>query len=199
VAEWSDLASNLSTLLAPEVVDHLNSLYPEALRLVADDEDEAHFLRVFLARYIIRERPLSGYFIVCCIMETIWTVLAQTFSFPLSASFDTISNVDGEAAAANVAWARLMRKPVLELDISGTTAECLTQMVKQAMKCYMDLLAQIEDMDTDPSLDTYAFETMSESLVSDSMKAHERTVFRSITLCVKETCNCLLSCSPRAR
>ena len=166
MSEWNGLASSLSTLFEPEVVDRLNELYPEALRLVADDEDEVHFLQVFLARYVLRDRPLSGYFLVCCIMETLWTVLAQSFTFPLNASFETAPNIDGEAEAANCAWARLMRRPVVELDTSGTTGEYLDQVVKQAMRCYMDLLVQIEDMDTEPSLDTYAYETMSESLVS---------------------------------
>lgn len=166
VPEWSSLTSHLSTLFTPEVVDHLNNLFPEALRAFADDDAEAHFLRVFLARYVLHDRPLSGYFLVCCIMETIWTVLAQTFAFPILPGFESAPRVDGEAAAANRAWARLMRRPVVEMDVSGITGEYLGQAVRQALRCYIDLLVQIEDMDTDPSLDTYAWETMSESLVN---------------------------------
>lgn len=98
-------------------------------------------------------------------METIWTVLAQTFDFPLTTNLDAIPNIDGEAAAANRAWMRLMKRPILEMDVSGRTEEYLNEVIKQAMRCYLDLLMQLEDMDTEPSLDTYAWETMSESLV----------------------------------
>ncbi|KAH7879656.1 uncharacterized protein C8R40DRAFT_1158339 [Lentinula edodes] len=118
-------------------------------------------VQTFLARYISRGRPLSGYFIVCCVIETLWTVLAQVLA-PLPA--DIVPGVS-EAVAANKAWNSLMRQAAMELDIADQkTVSALNNVTDYAMQCFTDLLVQIEEMDQEPSLDTYAWQTMSESL-----------------------------------
>jgi phosphatidylinositol 4-kinase len=54
----------------------------------------------------------------------------------------------------------------LELDIEDNqTKIILKDTIQYVLKCFLDLLVQIEEMDSQPSLDTYAWETMSESLV----------------------------------
>lgn len=71
-----------------------------------------------------------------------------------------------EAAAANKAWVSLMRNAAPELEIKDKKIEAaLKATVEYSMKCFSDLFVQIQDMDAEPSLDTYAWETMSESLV----------------------------------
>jgi phosphatidylinositol 4-kinase len=52
--------------------------------------------------------------------------------------------------------------------LSEVTEHTLRETVTYAMQCFTDLLTQLEEMDSEPSVDTYAWETMSESLVSDN-------------------------------
>jgi phosphatidylinositol 4-kinase len=127
------------------------------------DADTLHFIQTFFSRYVTQGRPLSGYFIVCCVIETQWTVLAQALAPPRPTS----AGYAAEAAAANRAWLSLMRHAADELDISEGVRDTLKSTIKYSMQCFTDLLVQIKEMDTEPSLDTYAWETMSESLVSN--------------------------------
>lgn len=167
-AEWIQLVDNLSTLFSPDVVDHLNNLLSESLQMTENDPEEAHFIHVFLSRYVNQDRPLSGYFIVCCVMEIVWTVLAQTLSPPPPSEPSTTqpTPLEEEAAAANRVWKRLMRKAVAGPEGLASSQEKLEKVSAYAMRCFTDLLVQIESMDAEPSLDTYTWETMSESLVS---------------------------------
>lgn len=94
--------------------------------------------------------------------------------------------LDGEAEAANEAWGNLIRQPVEpifrssnsemdgddippprtieeELDLD-TTKQALNSTLSSAMQAFEDLLIQIEEMDVEPSMETYAYETMAESL-----------------------------------
>ncbi|KAJ7709476.1 hypothetical protein B0H17DRAFT_1155491 [Mycena rosella] len=115
----------------------------------------------FVSRYVAHGRPLSGYFVVCCVIETNWTVLAQVLAPPETSNQAPVN----EAAAANKAWVSLMRNAASELDIKDKTIEkALKVTVEYSMKCFSDLFVQIQEMDSEPSLDTYAWETMSESL-----------------------------------
>ena len=121
------------------------------------------FCHTFISRYIALGRPLSGYFIVCCVMEMQWTVLAQALaSNPLVQKGQV-----REAAAANRAWVNLMKWPAkdLELDNQEETKEALRSVTRDALQCFNELLEQIENLETEPADDTYAWETMSESLV----------------------------------
>lgn len=178
IEEWTELTSNLQSLLLPEVVDQLNDLLPDFLQGEENDPEESRFVQIFLARYVNRDRPLTGYFIVCCLMEIIWTVLAQTLSPPPQAetiSFDAVA-LEEEAAAANRVWGRLMRKAIPDQDVADSSRDMLDKVSGYAIRCFTDLLMQIESMDTEPSLDTYAWETMSESLVR-TLKLHLRVMF----------------------
>ncbi|KAJ3734042.1 hypothetical protein DFJ43DRAFT_1065841 [Lentinula guzmanii] len=159
--QWQMLADQLKYICSPDMVDHLNYLITDLVESEDSDEGTLQFVQTFLARYVSRGRPLSGYFIVCCVIETLWTVLAQALAPPLATTAAGVS----EAAAANRAWNSLMRQAAMELDVTDTkTISALNKVTDYAMQCFTDLLVQIEDMEQEPSLDTYAWETMSESL-----------------------------------
>ncbi|KAJ3753010.1 hypothetical protein EV360DRAFT_88184 [Lentinula raphanica] len=159
--QWQMLADQLKYICSPDMVDHLNHLITDLVGSDDSDESTLQFVQTFLARYVANERPLSGYFIVCCVIETLWTVLAQVLAPPPASSHARVS----EAAAANRAWNSLMRQAGLELDITDTkTITALNRVTDYAMQCFTDLLVQIEDMEQEPSVDTYAWETMSESI-----------------------------------
>lgn len=132
------------------------------LEIVQLEDPNAHLPQAVLARYVGKDRPLSGYFAVCCIMEIQWTVLAQTLVSP---DKEAISYGE-DAAAANAAWGVLVAKKVM---ISGqyppAVLDGLKQTLSRAMECFTDLLAQMSELDGEPSLDTYAWETMAECLV----------------------------------
>ena len=185
------------TLLLPEVVDHLNDLLPQSLHSTDSNPEEACFIQSFLLRYVSQDRPLTGYFIVCCVMEIIWNVLAQTLSPPSSESARPISSEvpdEEEALAANEVWDRLMRTPIEDRDSLESCQETLKKIMGYAIRCFSDLQLQIEDMDTEPSLDTYAWETMSESLVrysgpsrSVSNAEHDLEISISLFHCIEGT------------
>ena len=145
-------------------------------RLLLDihQEAEAHpdlseaffFSHAFITRYINFGRPLSGYFIVCCVMELQWTVLAQAL-IVVSAEAAHYRGPLKEAAAANKAWLSLMKRSGKKLLIEDEAMkDALNSTMRGSLQCFKDLLVQIQDMDTEPPIDTYAWETMSESLVS---------------------------------
>ncbi|KAJ7217187.1 hypothetical protein GGX14DRAFT_440647 [Mycena pura] len=161
ITQWQKLDAHLGGLCAPEVVDRLNNLLLDILQEESADADTLHFVQTFVSRYVSRGRPLSGYFIVCCVIETNWTVLAQVLASPEVSKHGPFN----EAAAANKAWVSLMRHATSELEIKDTKIrEALKVAVEYSMKCFSDLFVQIQEMDSEPSLDTYAWETMSESL-----------------------------------
>ncbi|KAJ3814722.1 hypothetical protein F5876DRAFT_72711 [Lentinula aff. lateritia] len=161
LSEWQMLTDQLKYMCSPDMVDHLNHLITDLVDSDDSDEGTLQFVQTFLARYISRGRPLSGYFIVCCVIETLWTVLAQVLAPPPANIVPGVS----EAAAANKAWNSLMRQAAMELDIADQkTVSALNNVTDYAMQCFTDLLVQIEEMDQEPSLDTYAWETMSESI-----------------------------------
>ncbi|KAJ7940268.1 hypothetical protein B0H13DRAFT_2299305 [Mycena leptocephala] len=161
ITQWQQLASHLGGLCVPDVVDRLNHLLLDILQQESADSDTLHFVQTFVSRYVSRGRPLSGYFVVCCVIETSWTVLAQVLAPPETANNGPVN----EAAAANKAWVSLMRHAALELEIKDKKIQnALKVAVEYGMKCFGDLFVQIQEMDSEPSLDTYAWETMSESL-----------------------------------
>ncbi|KII89099.1 hypothetical protein PLICRDRAFT_698221 [Plicaturopsis crispa FD-325 SS-3] len=160
-SQWEQLSSHLSGLFSADVVDRLNRLLTDIVQDEETDPDVTQYIQTFLSRYIARGRPLSGYFVACCVIETEWTVLAQVLAPPQASSYINVY----EAAAANRAWSSLMRNAGLELNITDESARTsLRKTIGHAMQCFTDLLEQIEEMDVEPSMDTYAWETMSESL-----------------------------------
>ena len=154
----------MSALFGSDVVERLNNLLIDSARLTADDPSEETFVQTLLSRYVASGRPLTGYFVVCCVIEIQGTVLAQTLSLPRAeASYSALE----EAAAANAAWIALISHPAQALDIQDEGIRTnLRSTIASALRCYTDLLLQIEELDGDPSIDTYAWETMSESLAS---------------------------------
>ncbi|KAG7448129.1 uncharacterized protein BT62DRAFT_930208 [Guyanagaster necrorhizus] len=160
-SQWQQLREALGSLCFVDNIDRLNRLIGDIVNEDVPDVDTRHFIETFLARYLSRGRPLSGYFIVCCVLETSWTVLAQAQAPPQTGPIGNST----EAVAANKAWNSLMKRTAIELDITEeATIATLKSTIQYAMQCFNDLLVQIEDMDTDPPPDTYAWETMSESL-----------------------------------
>lgn len=157
----------MNALFSTEVVAGLNHLLLNVLRTEEDDPDSVMFIRTFLSRYISRGRPLSGYFIVCCVIEAQWTILAQALTSPKD-DRDQCNPAFVEAAAANMAWKALLQDPIDE-SVKGS-ANCLSALqstIESSMKCFTNLLVQIEELEAEPSEDSYAWETMSESLVRD--------------------------------
>ncbi|KAJ7047187.1 hypothetical protein C8F04DRAFT_987659 [Mycena alexandri] len=161
ITQWYQLSTHLGGLCVPEVVDRLNHLLVDILQKESADAETLHFVQTFVSRYVSHGRPLSGYFVVCCVIETNWTVLAQVLVPPETSNNGPVN----EAAAANKAWVALMRHAANELEIKDKTIKnALKTTVEYSMKCFGDLFVQIQEMEAEPSLDTYAWETMSESL-----------------------------------
>lgn len=96
-------------------------------------------------------------------------MLAQAL-YPSQALVYPNSGEEVEAAAANKAWSALTRDVASE---TGASEPCLKSALKKSLELstqtFTDLLVQIEEMDSEPSLDAYAWETMSESLVRSSL------------------------------
>jgi phosphatidylinositol 4-kinase A len=161
--QWQKLSTHLSSLCFSEVLDRLNSLLVDIVQHHTQEEETINFIQPFLSRYISRGRPLSGYFFVCCVIEIRWTVLAQVLA-PLEPSNNSRNIV--EAAAANKVWLSLIRNAPCEVgDLDKEVEGTLKDMILYSMQCFTDLLLQLEEMDVEPNIDTYAWETMSESLV----------------------------------
>ncbi|KAF9526949.1 hypothetical protein CPB83DRAFT_856867 [Crepidotus variabilis] len=158
--QWQTMTLLLRTLCSASIIDRLNHLLVDILQKEGADADTLRRVQTLVTRYVAQGRPLSGYFVVCCVLETEWTILAQALAPPMATRNPVV-----EAAAANKAWLSLTRNSALELDIeSKEIKELLKTTIKYAMQCFTDLLVQIEEMDVEPSIDTYAWETMSESL-----------------------------------
>jgi len=162
VEQWRTLTLHLKSLCSQVIVDQLNHLVVDIVRKENADADMLYYVQTFVSRYVAQGRPLSGYFMVCCVLETEWTVLAQALAPPVTNRASVV-----EAAAANKAWFSLTRNAAVEINITdGETRSILKSTIAYAMECFTDLLVQMKEMDCDPSVDTYAWETMSESLVS---------------------------------
>lgn len=160
INNWLELSNVVLVLLEADTIDRLNDLVMHVVNM----EDSGSYLpQTVLARYVSKDRPLSGYFAVCCIMEIQWTVLAQTLiSAPEEGSID----YNEDAAAANAAWNILVaKKVVITEQYSSPVIEGLKQTLSRAMECFTDLLAQMSELEGEPSSDTYAWETMAECLV----------------------------------
>ena len=161
--QWVALTSHLKSLCSVQIIDRLNRLAADLILGGQVDEDTFTHIKTFVTRYVAQGRPLSGHFMVCCVLETEWTVLAQVLAPPGTPRGQVI-----EAAAANKAWIALTRQAAVELDIEAEgIRQTLKDTVKYALQCFTDLLVQMEEMDSEPSIDTCAWETLSESLVRD--------------------------------
>lgn len=173
LSEWLACSQAITGIFSIKVVERLNSIVEEFLQYAEEDPALSLYVQTFLARYKANERPLSGYFAVCSIVEIQWTALAQVLAPPRCLFEDdpqgkkkgtTVALTD-DAEASNMAWATLMRQKGYDMDIAQKGAKAhLEQTVVWTMKTFSDLLVQVEDMDDDPDNDTYTWETMAESL-----------------------------------
>lgn len=175
LSEWLACSKALASLFSLKLVERLNGIVEEFLQRAEEDPALSLYVQTFLARYKANERPLSGYFAVCSIVEIQWTALAQALAPPHYMSNDDSQTrkkgssvaLTDDAEASNMAWATLMRQKGNDTDIMQDGAkEHLEQTVVRTMKYFNDLLVQVEDMEDDPDNDTYTWETMAESLVS---------------------------------
>lgn len=163
---WAQLSKNLNPLFDQHSIEALNRLVTDVVQLEETDPEAMQFVTTLLARYVSRGRPLSGYFLICCVIEVQWTVLTQAL-IPLNPNAEGVQF--SEAAAANHAWASLLRSPVSTVAKTDKDFAAALEASKElSMECFTDLLVQIDEMDTAPSQDSYASETMSESLVKFS-------------------------------
>ena len=161
---WVQLSKNLNPLFDRLSIEALNRLVTDIVQLEETDPEAIQFVTTLLTRYVSRGRPLSGYFLICCVTEVQWTILTQAL-IPLDLDAEGVQF--SEAAAANYAWASLLRSPVAAITKTDKNfATALEASKELSMECFTDILVQIEEMETAPSQDSYASETMSESLVS---------------------------------
>ncbi|KAM5531731.1 hypothetical protein V8D89_014580 [Ganoderma adspersum] len=163
--EWCTLAQPLNELFYPECIERLNQLSVDALSGSGEDIEKAVFLQTLVSRYVSRGRPFTGYFIVCCVVETKWTILAQAMALAYPADEIDISSAPQEAAAANIAWQKFLKyhEPGNGLKEEGQKI-LLRKTMRNVLQAFSTLLLQIQEMDADPADDSYAWETMSESL-----------------------------------
>ncbi|KIJ17012.1 1-phosphatidylinositol 4-kinase, partial [Paxillus involutus ATCC 200175] len=165
--QWRLISQALDGLVQDSVLERINRLLLDIHQEAGGDletPDTFLFCHTFISRYIAHGRPLSGYFIVCCIMEMQWTILAQTLAAVPVEGVKYGAPLK-EAAAANKAWLSLMHKAAQKLNIQdGETKDVLLSTIEGSLQCFNDLLAQIQDMETELPIDTYVLETMSESL-----------------------------------
>ena len=132
------------------------------LQLEIHQETDAHadvdistflFCDTFISCYIAARCSFSGYFFVCCVMEMQWTTLTQSL-IPIPSAGIKYGILVTEAAAANRAWLNLMKTAAQKSAMGVEIAEALQSTVKGALQCFNDLLVQIENMETDPPVDT---------------------------------------------
>src|SRR5882672_1048317 len=96
LAEWRTVTALLSNLSSSNVIDRLNHLVVDILQKEHADATTFRHVQTLMSRYVAQGRPLSGYFVVCCVLEMEWTVLAQALAPPMSTRSPLV-----EAAAAN--------------------------------------------------------------------------------------------------
>lgn len=175
LSEWLACSKALEGLFSPQLVERLNAIVEEFLQRAEEDPALSLYVQTFLARYKANERPLSGYFAICSIVEIQWTALAQTLAPPRVENGDQQTKkknrlvaLTDDAEASNIAWATLMRQKGNDMDLTQRGAkQHLQETLVSAMKSFNDLLVQVREMDDDPDSDTYTWETMAESLVGD--------------------------------
>ncbi|SRR6266851_1393312 len=190
---WASISEYLNVLFEPRVIERLNRCLFNVIQAEDDDLDVKNYIQALLSRYVLSGRPLNGYFLVCCVVEAQWTMLAQAL-YPSEAPVYPKSGEEAEAAAANKAWSTLTRDIPPEIGASEPSLEsALKKSLELSTQTFTDLLVQIEEMDSEPSLDTYAWETMSESLVRSSFSLVDTTPQLS-----PETWHCLCCCPPRS-
>lgn len=165
VSEWSQLGDHMAFLFTSNIPEHFNKLVLDALDVEdLGDESSEHFIKIFLSRYLAMGRPLTGYFMICCVVELQWTVLSQAIS-PIPPD-ELSSKVVDDALASNAAWLALTKQPASSAgDRTPAEKASLIETINGSLQLFYELLTQVQEMDPDSTIDTYAWETMAESLV----------------------------------
>ncbi len=166
---WASISEHLNVLFEHDVIERLNRSLLNVVQAEDGEVDVKNYIQALLSRYALSGRPLNGYFLLCCVEEAQWTMLAQAL-YPSQAPVYPNSGEEFEAAAANKAWSALTRDVTSETSASEPYLKsALKKSLELSTQAFTDLLVQIEEMDSEPSLDAYAWETMSESLVRSSL------------------------------
>jgi phosphatidylinositol 4-kinase len=166
---WASISEHLNVLFEHDVIERLNRSLLDVVQAEDGEVDVKNYIQALLSRYALSGRPLNGYFLLCCVEEAQWTMLAQAL-YPSQAPVYPNSGEEFEAAAANKAWSALTRDVTSETGASEPSLKsALKKSLELSTQAFTDLLVQIEEMDSEPSLDAYAWETMSESLVRSSL------------------------------
>ncbi|KAI0275884.1 atypical/PIKK/PI4K protein kinase [Russula aff. rugulosa BPL654] len=161
---WASISEHLNVLFEHDVIERLNRSLLDVVQAEDGEVDVKNYIQALLSRYALSGRPLNGYFLLCCVEEAQWTMLAQAL-YPSQAPVYPNSGEEFEAAAANKAWSALTRDVTSETGASEPSLKsALKKSLELSTQAFTDLLVQIEEMDSEPSLDAYAWETMSESL-----------------------------------
>ena len=167
IGQWRCISQELKNLCHSEVVEKLNHLLVNIIQKEGANGKCMQFIQTFVSRYVSEGRPLSGYFIVCCVIETEWMILSQVLVPPAKTTA-----TDVEADAANRACAALLHDEITDTrTFSDEDIASIRSVAAYAMQCFADFFDQVQEMDNEPSIDTYAWETMSESLVSIIMSS----------------------------
>jgi len=189
---WASISKHLNVLFEPDVIERLNRCLFNVIQDEDSDPDSKSYIQALLSRYVLSGRPLNGYFLVCCVVEAQWTMLAQAL-YPSHAQVYPKPGEEVEAAAANKAWSALTRDVTSE---TGAPEPSLKSALKTSLELstqtFTDFLVQLGEMDSEPSLNTYAWETMSECLVSPSFGSIDPTLQRLL-----ETWHRLCCCSSK--
>lgn len=169
LSEWESLTTAISSLFGSTVTDHFNNLVISSLESDEPDSPYNTYLQMFMARYSSSGRPLSGYFMICCVVEIQWVILSQTFSkiLPSNNIGIRLDSVRGIADAANTAWADLTQG-LLKYNgvIEESSRDCLEKTLRGSMLLFTELVSHLDGMGDETSFETYAWETMAETLVS---------------------------------
>lgn len=165
LAQVQQLSTQANALLAPDMLGRLNRLPADLASDQTLSPECLKYISTFAERYDSKARRLSGYFLMCCIMEVQWTTLAQAL-MPSSIKIAPSSTKAIEGAAADNAWTALSDKKC-EVNVTATEArlrEIIKATIDKSMKSFTELTLQFDEDQT--TIETYALETMAESLVS---------------------------------
>lgn len=178
LSSFTRLASSISTLIAPKTIERLNQLLLDPSSFFppqADPEDSTRsslpYAHTLLAKYRFNDRPLSGNLLICAGLEMQCTMLAQILvpAEMIRTKVVPLGNDSGEGAeASNAAWAVLLRGAAegLEGEVEGSDKEALTEIMGTALRSFADMSSTVQTLRSEPSVDLYPYEVVSESLVS---------------------------------
>lgn len=185
LSSFTRLAQSINTLIVPKTIERLNqlllnpsSLFPPRTQTETDDDEEDStrsslpYAYALLSKYRLNDRPLSGNLLICAGLEMQFTMLAQILvpAEMIRTKVVPLGNDSGEGAeASNAAWAVLLSGAAEGLEggeAEGKDKEALTEIMGTALRSFADMSSTIQTLRSEPSVDLYPYEVVSESLVS---------------------------------